>query len=113
MAERLLSVDPLTGISTFHDYDEDTDQTIIRYTGDCEPTLEANKARANDAEFSADGIRSDMWLFASIPAALQCKWLIEEGLDVYKKEHSDRLFRKLNDPAYKYLKCTTGRHIVK
>lgn len=113
MAERLLSVDPLSGISTFHDYDEETDRTIIRYEGDCLPYLEANKLRANDTEFSADGIRNEMWLFASIPPALQVKWLIEEGLDVYKNEHSDRLFKKLNDPEYKYLKCTTGRHIVK
>lgn len=113
MAERLLNVDPLTGISTFHDYDEDTDQTIIRYAGDCEPYLEANKARANDTEFTKRGIKDEMWLYASIPPALQTKWLIEEGLDVYKPEHGERLSRKLEDPMYQYLKTTSKVHKFK
>ena len=110
MSERLLSFDPLTGLSSHFSYDENTDTTIIRTSGDSELWVEQNKARQNDPDISKQGIKDGMWLFASIPPMLQVKWLIEEGLDVYKKEHSARLFAKLADPEFRYLKCTTGSH---
>lgn len=113
MAERLLSVDPLTGISTFHDYDEDTDQTIIRYAGDCEPVLEANKVLQNDPDVTKRGIKDGMWLYARIPAIWQTKLLIEHGIDVWNKEHAERLNRILEDPAYRHLKTTTKHHKFK
>lgn len=113
MDKRLLSHDPLTGLSEYHSYDPDTDTTIIQTVGDCLPYLEANKERANSDEFSREGIKREFWLYASIPPALQVKFLIEDGIDVYNRQHSDRLFRKLNDPDYRYLKCTTKNHTVK
>lgn len=111
--ERLLSFDPLTGISEWHSYDEDTDTTRIRSEGDCEPFMERSKNLANDADFSKEGIKSDFWMYASIPPAIQVKWLIEDGIDVYKREHAKRVFKKLADPEYLHLKCTSGKHLAK
>lgn len=113
MTKRLLDADPVTGLMTFHEYDSLTDETTISYSADSTPVLELNKAMQNDAEFSKKGIKDGFWMYASIPVALQLKWLTEEKLDVYNPQHSDRLSKKLNDPEYAYLKTTTGHHKLK
>lgn len=110
MTRRLLSTDPITGLSTFHHYNADTDETIIETVGDSEPYIELNKARINDTEMSRQGIKDGFWLYASIPPAVQVKWLIEEGIDVYNRDHGARISAKLEDPQYRYLKTTAGHH---
>ncbi len=113
MAKRLLSHDPTTGLYTWHDYDPQTDETTIGYTADSTPILEQNKAMAKDDEFSRKGIKDGWWLYANIPVEVQMKWLIEDGIDIYNQRHGKRISRKLEDPEYRYLKTTTGRHIFK
>ena|SRR3990167_334633 len=113
MSERLLSFDPLTGLSSHFSYDELTDTTTIRTSGDSTPYLERNKALANDTEFSKAGIKNEMWLYASIPPAVQVELLLNHGIDVYKREHGARLSKILEDPAYRYLKTTTKHHQFK
>lgn len=110
---RLIGIDETTGINTFHEYDPLTDTTTIIHASDAEPVLENNKARANDAEYSKRGIKQGFWLYASIPAIVQTKWLIEHGVDVYNKDHGPRIGKLLNDPEYQYLKATTGYHKFK
>lgn len=110
---RLLSHDPITGLDTWHEYDSQTDETHIITTGDAEPYLELNKARANDDGITKNGIKNGMWLYASIPPGIQVKWLVEHGVDIYKKEHGPQMSKLLEDPQYKYLKTTTRRHLFK
>lgn len=110
---RLLSHDPITGLDTWHEYDSQTDETRIITTGDAEPYLEANKIRANDTQLTKNGIKNGMWLYASIPPGVQVKWLIEHGVDIYKKEHGPQMSRLLEDPQYKFLKTTEKRHQFK
>ena len=113
MTKRLLNVDPVTGLQTWHEYDYLTDTTTVSYAGDPTPILETNKAMQNDPEFSKKGIKDGFWLYASIPAEVQVKWLIEHKVDILNKEHGPRISRLLNDPEYQYLKTTTGRHQFK
>jgi hypothetical protein len=113
MDKRLLSFDQMTGLSTYHAYDSMTDETTIITEGDYSASLEMNKKRANDTELTKQGIKNEMWLYASIPPIVQMKWLTEEGLDVWKKEHAQRLSRKLEDPEFRYLKTTAGVHLFK
>lgn len=108
--ERLLSFDPVTRLFEYHSYDPDTDTSVIRTVGDCEPFIEQNKLRANDAEYTKQGIKNEFWHYASIPPAIQVKWLIEDGIDVYKKEHGEKLSRKLMDPEYRFIKTTSKNH---
>ncbi len=110
---RFLGHDPITGIDTWHEHDSQTDETKIIYSGDSEPYIEQNKVRANDEDFSREGIKNGMWLYASIPPAVQVKWLIEHGVDIYKKEHGPQISRLLEDPQYKYLKATSKHHFFK
>ena len=110
---RLLHYDSFTGLSQHHEYDSLTDTTRIITSGDSTPYLEINKKMANDNDFTKKGIQSEFWLYASIPPAVQVKWLIEEGLDIYNRHHGPRLSRKLEDPDWKYLKTTVKHHKIK
>ena len=56
--KRLLSRDPITGLLTYHQYDESTDQTIIIYDAPSAPVLERNKILQNDADYTKQGMRS-------------------------------------------------------
>ncbi len=113
MTERLLSVDPLSGIEEWHSYDSLTDTTRIISIGDCTPYIEVNKKMANDNDMTRQGIKEGMWLYASFPPMLQVQWLIEEGLDVYNRHHAERLNRKLADPEFRYVKTTSKIHKLK
>ena len=109
----LISVDEYSGISQYHHYDIDTDTSVFESVADAEPTLELNRARANDNEFTKHGMKDEFWLYASIPNILVLKFRIEHGIDVYKKEDGPKLSKLLEDPQYRYLKCTTKKHIIK
>jgi len=113
MDKRLLSHDPLTGLKTWHSFDSLTDETTISYSADSTPILEENKLKQNDAYFSRAGIKSEFWQLASIPVMVQMDWLINKGVDIYNKDHFPKVCRLLDDPEYKYLKTTTGRHLAK
>lgn len=110
---RLIGHDHYSGISTYHEHDSLTDKTTIIHASDSAPVLERNRALANDTDYSKNGIKQGFWLYASIPAIVQTKWLIEHGVDVYNKDHADRIGKLLNDPEYQYLKTTTGKHKFK
>lgn len=113
MDRRLLSSDPITGLKTFHEYDDLTDETRIIHLSDDTPFLEANKAKQKDTDYSKKGIKQELWLYASFPPGIQVKWLLEYGIDVWNRDHYDRITRRLEDPEWRYLKCTTMRHRLK
>ena len=113
MTRRLISKDELTGVETHHEYDYLTDETRVIYTGDAEPYIEANKALANDTEYSKQGIKQEFWKYASIPPSLQVKWKFEKGIDVYNKDHGAAIGTLVNSPEYKHLKVTTKYHKFK
>ena len=113
MEKRLLSVDPLTGLMTWHSHDPLTDETIISYTADSSPILEGNKMMANDPDYTKQGIKQEFWHYASIPVEVQMDWLINKGVDVYNKDHAKKIGELLNDPEYRYLKTTHLHHKMK
>ena len=100
----------MDGLTVWFDYNELTDETTLEYEQDVEPILELNKAQANDDSFTKQGIKDEMWKYASIPNGVAMKWLIEEGLDIYDDNAWPQIYAKLNDPQYQYLKTTTKHH---
>ena len=110
MSRELFSHDPMLGLNVWFDYNERTDEATLEYEQDCEPILEVNKALANNTDYTRQGIKQELWHYAQIPAGVQMKWLIEEGLDVYDDNAWPQIKRKLNDPQYLYLKTTHKRH---
>lgn len=113
MDKRLLSTDPLTGLMTWHSYDEQEDKTIISYTADSSQVIEKNKEFQNDEDFTRKGIKNEFWLYARIPVMVQLEWLINHGVDINNKDHSKRMGELLNSPDYRYLKTTTKNHRFK
>jgi hypothetical protein len=113
--KRLLNRDPLTGIEEWFHYDAQTDTTYVETRQDVQPILEANKAEAKDPEITKRGIKNDLWRYASVPLWVQMKWLNEYGLKNWPMhpQNGDLLFRLLNSPDWKYLKCTEKIHIAR
>ena len=66
---------------------------------DVEPILERNKALQNE------GHRGGFWWrAASIPNVVIEKWLREDGIDVFNKDHWPAVRRRLNSSEYRWLR---------
>ncbi len=100
---RLLDVDPLTGVKTEFIGSEDGDSFSLRYSQDCEPILDANKAKKSMGRdyYARD---DEMWRVASIPASIQMKWMVENGVDTLNPDHWQAVKKLLNDPEWMHLK---------
>jgi len=109
MDKRLLDVDPVTGIKTYHSYDYNSNITYIQKVQDVEPILERNKALAN-SEHQAKGIKSCWWHHATIPNTVIEAWL-KEGVDIFSKapEQKKLVRRMLNHPDWRYLRTGSGK----
>ena len=107
MDKILFDYDPNTGMKTVYE-DLGGDNFALHYEQDVEPILDMNKAKANEGRdyYAAS---NDIWRVASVPASVQLKWLIEEGIDCFNPEHWDRVKKKLNDPDWRHLKTA---HVV-
>lgn len=102
MDKRHFDFDPLTGMTTTFE-DLGGDKFALHYEQDVEQILDSNKEKANmGRDYYAQD--DEMWRVASIPASVQMKWLVEEGIDIYNADHSDRVKKKLNDPDWMHLK---------
>lgn len=110
MSKRLIGYDEITGLSTLHEYNPQTDETTIIHVGDSTPYLEENKRLANDTDYTKQGFKNEFYKYASIPPAVQVKWLIEKGVDVYNPHHGKEVLALVNHPDYRYLKVTTKYH---
>jgi hypothetical protein len=82
---------------------------------DVEASLDWSKRLQNDAEYSRQGMKQEMWHYSHIPLLVQVKWLNEYGLKNWpmKPENKELLFRLLNSPEYAYLKTTQKIHIAR
>lgn len=108
---RLLDFNPLTQEACWFEFKDG----CIELTNeqDISGVIEANKMMANDDQYTRDGIKQDWWHYARIPNIIAFKWLKEEGIDIWNKNHKKRVFEKLNDPEYRYLKVTHKKHTAK
>lgn len=109
MTKRLLDFDPLSREAVFWE-DKGDGIVELHHTQDVGHIIEANKMMSNDADYSRKGIKEDWWHYARIPNLVAFKWLKEEGIDIWNKNHKKKVFAKLADPEYKYLKTTTKSH---
>lgn len=111
MVKRLVDYDPLSGMTTFCDYDPLTDITIVSREQDIESLLEKNKTLQNSDDYTRTGIKECFWHYASIPNILIEKWKVEDGIDVFNKDHAKAVYKKLNSPEYRFLKTTNKVHV--
>lgn len=97
--KRLLDFDPLSGMKTFHDYDDSSDTTIISYEGDSSGVLDQCREDSNHADHRL----GDLAHVARIPPEIQMKWFVEKGVAMWNPDHKQAV-AKLLDGEYKYLK---------
>jgi len=109
MGRRLLDHEADSGVTTYHHFDELTDETTIEVVQDAAPFLRINEMNRNDDSYKRQGMKNDMLHVARIPIGVQAKWMAEYGVDIYNKDHWPRVKRLLNDPNYRYLRTTTGQ----
>jgi hypothetical protein len=109
---RLLDHDPLTGMSTYHTYDELTKQTVIKRTQDITKQLDLNVTKSNDPDYWRQGVKANFAHYGHIPNIIIEQWL-KEGINVYDPAHTARVLRKMNDPDFKKLKTTTAVELIK
>lgn len=109
---RLFDTDPDTGITEYFHYDPLTGDCAIETIQDCEPVLDVNKSLQNDDDYTKQGIKDEMWHYASIPVVIQLKWLSEYGSQNWplRPGNEKLLMRLLNSPEWKYLKTTSKIH---
>jgi len=113
MEKTLIAYDSLNQISQYMHYDDMTDTAHFESVGDATPVLEFNKMLQNDEDVTKKGIKGGFWRYASIPAIFQLKLMQEKGLNIWKREHAAAISKVLEDPDYRFLKCTTKKHIIK
>lgn len=103
--KRLISYNPDSGIAAYYEADG-KDARLIHEYDDVSGVLDNNKLNYNHV----NGWNSDrsMHKVATIPLSIITKWKLEEGLDVFNKEHRDRLKKKLNDPDWRWLRTSPG-----
>ncbi len=101
MALRPFDHDPMTGVTTTY---EDTPEGFnLHYSQDCMPIIEMNKIKCSmGREYYAKD--QEMWRVASIPVVVQMQWLTQYGVDIYNKDHTEKIKKLLNDPEWRYLK---------
>ena len=110
MTKRLLGANPLTGEAVYWTYQPSDDSVTITHEQDVSPLLDRNIILANDDERTKQGIKGDLWHYATIPSVPAMKYLMETGIDVFAPGNDKEAFRMVNSPDYRYLKTTTKHH---
>lgn len=107
MAFDFYSYDPLTGVKTLYDYDEENDLAIFRREEDISGLLKvAAETRATNTPMNYMGQDEKWWPEAMIPATVMSD-LLKKGIDVGRLEGRDAtaLAREI-ETNYPYLKLT-------
>lgn len=106
MAE-FFEYDPVTGIRTDFEFDEETNKVTLYRSADIEAVLRYNQALRNEA-ITDKGIKESWWRYASIPPIIQLQ-LRAKGIDLNNQDHLKRAIQEINT-NYPYLKCTDKEH---
>lgn len=107
MAFEVFDYDPLTGIRTLYDYDEENDRAIFRREEDISGVLKvAAETRAMQPS-SYIGQSDEKWFpMAIVPATVMAE-LMKKGIDVASMEGRDAsALAKEIEQNYSYLKLT-------
>lgn len=115
MSTRRELLDMYDGVKEWFVYDFATGNTHIETTQDVSPILDTNRSLSGDDEYTRDGIKEEMWHYATIPVVVQLQWLKEYGHEKWpmRQGNENLLFRLLNSPECSYLKTTTKFHTEK
>lgn len=88
-------------------FDHAENQLVVKREQDVQPILEMNKKLYTEG----DGYSPSRTLrrVASIPFVVIERWINDEGINIFKKDHWNAVKKKLNDPDYLFLRTSRGR----
>jgi hypothetical protein len=95
--------DPISGVRTDFDYDEQTGNVILQRSQDVSALLDYNAALRNSG-VTDKGIKESWWLYAKIPPIFMLK-MRAKGIKVEDGRHMDRVLAEINT-NYPHLKTT-------
>ena len=106
MAFEAFSYDPLTGIRTLFDYDEENDKAVFRREQDVEGVLKF-AAECRRQETTRKALKRDDYfcLHAVIPVLEEFEILKKTGLSLTREEDLPKISKEI-EANYQYLKCT-------
>lgn len=103
MTKRILDHDPLTGVTTYHEYDPSTGKTHIESRQDVSKILDYTKRLANDGDYKRKGIKEDWYHFASVPNVVLLELKEKYDLDWTVKEDLPKIEQVLQRDYKKLL----------
>lgn len=107
----LFDYDPVTGIRTLWEHDEDTGKGIFRREQDVTAAVEYATAIRNQGLADGELKKDDyMCLYALIPPGIEME-LKAKGISLYDNNATKRILEEINI-NYPYLKMTTKKHIA-
>lgn len=104
------SYDPLSGVTRYFDYEEDTHKVRIHSQQDVEPYLKRTEFLARTGATDAAWKKHDFTLYAELPPVVQLE-LKNKGIDIYSKDPT--MIRRMMDEIntkYKRFKTTEKVH---
>lgn len=110
MTRRLLDYDPLTGISTYFQFEAATDVMHITTEQDVAPILKAAEMRRHDADYSSQGIKDDWWHYARLPTTVIMEMKTKHGIDMMAPNTDWKSALKILNREYPYFKTTEKTH---
>jgi hypothetical protein len=107
MARETLDYDPLTGVTTFFDFDEMTGDIIIQKEQDVDSILRWTKFLRNTGACDTTSAKRESWrLYAVIPPLVEYQ-MVKAGLNPWSSDDADlRKVRRYIDEHYPDLKTT-------
>ena len=93
--KKLINHDAVTGVSTYHEYDQSSGKTHITESQDVQKVLDYTKTLANDTSYKAKGIKSDWYHYATVPNTVIMEIKNKHGLDVFNKDDLPKIERLL------------------
>lgn len=109
--KRLIDIDPMSGIHTYHEYDSVTKLTTITTSSpNVLPLLNQNQGQYNDDDLKKQGIKNGMWKVASIDAQTIHQWM-QEGINIWDKNCHKEVLKKLSDRDFRKFRTSAGNII--
>ena len=105
----LFDYDPVTGVRSFWEYDEETGKGLFRREQDVTAVVDYAARLRNEM---ADGRLEDdyMRLYAIIPPGVEME-LAGKGISIYDHNNTRRILEEIN-VNYPYLKATDRKHVA-
>jgi hypothetical protein len=98
--------DPNTGVTQTFDYDPVTEDVRLTSTQDLDVFFASVKAKRDNPEAWAKGVKEEFAHYASIPPVIEME-LLKQGIDIHNPHQTKELMKAINT-KYPFLKVTTA-----